>query len=156
MKRSVTILAALTLSAGAVMAEDVAPADVVFDDDGAVAVSLTGTPGDPANGAKVMATKSEGNCVACHVLSALDASFQGNVGPELNGVGSRWEEAQLRGILTNAKNTFPDTVMPAYYKVDGFIRPGNGFTGKAAEGPLDPLLTAQQIEDVIAFLMTQK
>ncbi len=156
MKRSVTILTALALSAGAAMAEDVAPADVVFDDDGAVAQSLTGAPGDPAKGAEVMGNKSMGNCVACHVLSSLDASFQGNVGPELNGVGDRWEEAQLRGILTNAKNTFPDTVMPAYYKVDGFTRPGDAFTGKAAEGPLEPLLTAQQIEDVIAFLMTQK
>ena len=46
--------------------------------------------------------------------------------------------------------------MPAYYKVDGFVRPGNAYTGKAPEGPLDPLLSAQQIEDVVAFLVTLK
>jgi sulfur-oxidizing protein SoxX len=51
---------------------------------------------------------------------------------------------------------FPDTMMPSFYKTEGFIRVGNGFSGKAAEGPVAPLLTAQQIEDVVAFLLTLK
>ncbi len=156
MKLSGTILLVLALSGSHVFAETVAPADVAFDDNGAVAKSLTGAPGDPAKGAAVMGDKKQGNCVACHQLGALDAPFQGNVGPELNGVASRWEEAQLRGILVNSKKTFEGTVMPAYYRVDGFNRPGDGFTGKAAKEPLAPLLSAEQIEDVIAFLMTQK
>ena len=74
----------------------------------------------------------------------------------LDGAGDRWTEADLRGIVSNAKKTFPGTMMPAYYKVDGYIRPGDAFTGKAAEEPLPPLLSGQQVEDVVAFLMTLK
>ena len=66
------------------------------------------------------------------------------------------DEAQLRGIVANAKMTFKDSFMPAFYKTDGFIRPGDGFTGKAAKGELPPILSAQQIEDVVAYLKTLK
>ena len=156
MKFTTLTLAAL-VAAGAAMAEPVAPVDVVFTEDGAVEASLSGMAGDAANGAKVVGSKKLGNCVACHEISALaDIPFQGEVGPALDGAGDRWEAAQLRGILSNSKLTFEGTVMPAYYKVDGFNRPSNAYTGKAAEGPLDPLLSAQDIEDVIAFLSTLK
>ena len=156
MRLSTLTLVATLIAAGAAQANPVAPADVKFTD-GAVADSLTGAAGDPAQGAEIMKSKKLGNCVACHEAAALsDAPFPGDVGPMLDGVGSRYDEAQLRGILTNAKMTFEGTVMPAYYKVDGFNRPGDGYTGKAATGPLDPLLSAAQIEDVIAFLMTLK
>ena len=156
MKLSTLTLAAI-LAAGTAIAGPVAPADVVFTEDGAVEASLSGAAGDPASGAKVMTTKSLGNCVACHEITALsEAPFHGNVGPSLDGVADRWNLAELRGILSNAKKTYEGTVMPAYYVVDGFTRPGNAYTGKAAEGALDPLLSAQQIEDVIAFLSTLK
>lgn len=138
-------------------AEMVAPKDVKFDESGAVEMSLTGKPGNAEAGAKVVGSKKAGNCVACHVVSALaDIPFQGEIGPALDGAADRWSEAELRGILANSKMTFEGTMMPAYYKVDGFIRPGNAYTGKAAEGPLDPLLSAEQIEDVVAFLSTLK
>lgn len=150
-------VAALLLAAGPVVAEDVAPADVVFDDYGAVEASLTGVPGNPEEGAKVMSNKSIGNCVACHAIAQLsDTPFQGEVGPELTWTGEARTEAELRGILVNSKKTFDGTIMPAYYKTTGFIRPGVGFTKKPAQEPLPPLLTAQQIEDTIAFLMTLK
>ena len=146
-----------SFAAGAAMAGPMAPADVVFNDEGAVEASLSGTAGDAANGAEIMKSKKKGNCISCHEVTALnDAPFHGEVGPMLDGAGDRWTEAQLRGILANSKMTFEGTVMPAYYKVDGFTRPGNAYTGKAAEGALDPLLNAQQIEDVVAFLMTLK
>lgn len=133
----------------------VAPSDVVHDEYGAVAASLTGVPGDPEAGKEVLTTRSLGNCVACHQVSALsDVPFQGDVGPSLDGVGDRWDEAQLRGIVVNAKMTFPDTIMPAFYKTEGFIRPGDGYTGKAAPADLPPILSAQQVEDVVAYLMT--
>ena len=151
-----TLTLAATFVAGAAFAEPVAPADVVFNEDGGVEASLTGVAGNPEEGAKVFATKSLGNCVACHEISTLDAPFPGNVGPSLDGVADRWDTTQLRGILTNSKMTFEGTVMPAYYKVDGFVRPGDAYTGKAPKGPLDPLLSAQQIEDVVAFLSTLK
>ncbi|SHK02102.1 sulfur-oxidizing protein SoxX [Shimia gijangensis] len=155
MKLSTLTLAAI-MTAGAAIAGPVAPADVVFSE-GAVAASLSGQPGDVANGAKIMSSKKLGNCIACHEVTALsEAPFHGEVGPLLDGVGDRWNQAELRGILSNAKLTYEGTVMPAYYKVDGFNRPGKAYTGKAADGPLDPLLSAQQIEDVVAFLMTLK
>lgn len=138
-------------------AEMVAPADVKFDEDGAVAMSLTGKAGNAEEGASVVGSKKKGNCVACHQVEALaDIPFQGEIGPALDGAADRWSEAELRGILTNSKMTFEGTMMPAYYKVDGFIRPGNAYTGKAPDGPLTPLLSAEQIEDVVAFLSTLK
>ena len=156
MKLSTLTLAAIMTAGAAMAGGQVAPADVVFSE-GAVAASLSGQPGDAASGAKIMSSKKLGNCIACHEVTALnEAPFHGEVGPMLDGVADRWNEAELRGILSNAKLTYEGTVMPAYYKVDGFNRPGNGYTGKAAEGPLDPLLDAQQIEDVVAFLMTLK
>lgn len=150
-------LAALVLTTGPVVAEDVAPAEVVFDEYGAVEQSLTGVPGNPDEGAKIMANKSIGNCVACHAVAQLsDTPFHGEVGPELSWTGEARTAAELRGILVNSKMTFEGTVMPAYYKTTGFIRPGEGFTKKPAQEPLPPLLTGQQIEDTIAFLMTLK
>lgn len=153
---TITLAAALTV-AGVATAETVVPGDVVFDEYGAVEMSLTGVAGDAASGEKIMVTKSKGNCVACHAVSVLSyAPFHGEVGPQLDWVGETWSEAELRGIMTNAKKTFEGTVMPAFYKVEGFVRPGKAYTGKAADGPLTPLLSAQEIEDVIAFLMTLK
>ena len=76
--------------------------------------------------------------------------------PPLGGVGEYRSAAELRGIVANAKMTFEGTVMPAFYKTSGFIRPGDGYTGKAAKEPIEPILSAQDIEDVVAFLMTLK
>jgi len=140
-----------------VVSGEVAAGDVKYAD-GAVAESLTGVAGDAEAGAKVMTTRGLGNCVACHMVSALPkAAFQGNIGPSLDGVASRHDEAQLRGIVANAKMTFDGSMMPSFYKKSGYIRPGNAYTGKAAaEADLSTLLTAQQIEDVVAFLKTLK
>src|SRR6056297_1561734 len=91
--------------------------------------------------------------VGRHANSEMsEIPFHGEIGPPLDGAGERWSEAQLRGMLVNAKNMFPGTMMPAFYKVDGFTRPGDDYTGTAAPADLDPILTAQQIEDVVAYL----
>ena len=156
MKRTL-ILAAAMIGTGAMLAaETVSSADVVYDEYGSIAASLSGTAGDPANGIEVMSSRSQGNCVACHQVSDLSAAFQGNVGPSLDGAADRWDEAQLRGIVANAKITFPDSIMPSFYKETGYIRAGNAYTGKAAGDELTTLLTAQQIEDVVAYLATLK
>jgi sulfur-oxidizing protein SoxX len=148
-------LAAAVVAAGAAVADTVASEDVVIDEYGAIEMSLTGVAGDPANGEKVMTTRGKGNCVACHQTTALDyAPFHGEVGPSLDGVGSRWNEAELRGLVAFAKKTFEGTVMPNFYQTSGFNRLGDAFTGKAGQEPTAPLLTAQEIEDVVAFLMT--
>jgi len=157
MKPLITTALAVLMASAAATAGEVAPKEVPFGEYGAVETSLTGKPGDPENGAVVMKTKSIGNCISCHEVSALkDAPFHGEIGPMLDGAGDRWSEAQLRGLVANAKKTFPGTMMPAYYKTSGYVRPGDAFTGKAAEEPLPPLLTAQQVEDVVAFLLTLK
>ncbi|SFI59686.1 sulfur oxidation c-type cytochrome SoxX [Celeribacter neptunius] len=156
MKRIATSLVALGLMTGAALAET-APGDIQFDEYGAVEASLTGTPGNPDEGRKIMTTKSMGNCVSCHeAVAYADVPFPGNIGPILDGAGSRWSEGELRGLVANAKMTFEGTVMPAFYKVDGFIRPGDAYTGKAAPADLPPILSAQQVEDVVAYLMTLK
>lgn len=82
--------------------------------------------------------------------------FHGEIGPPLDGVADRWSEAEIRGIVANAKVMFEGTMMPAFYKVDGFTRLGDAYTGKAHEGEVEPLLTGQQIEDVVSYLMTLK
>lgn len=138
------------------IAEDVMPSAVKYED-GAVAMSLSGTAGDAANGSIIVGDKKQGNCVACHQVSALaDVPFQGEIGPMLDGAGDRWSEAELRGIVANAKIMFEGSMMPSFYKTEGFIRPGNAYTGKAADDTFSSLLTAQQIEDVVAFLVTLK
>lgn len=159
-----TLKAAASLAAGAAgalvaawsAAAEVAPTEVVWVDEVLVPQSLTGVPGNPQAGVEVISQRSQGNCVACHQISALpQVPFQGNVGPSLDGVASRWSEAELRGILIDAKHMFPETRMPAFYRTTGFIRPGDGFTGRAANPEtFGPLLTAQQIEDTLAFLLT--
>jgi sulfur-oxidizing protein SoxX len=156
MKRQIAAGLLMSLAAGMSFAET-APGDVSYQE-GAVAQSLTGQPGDAAEGAKVMSSRALGNCVACHTVSAMpDVAFQGNVGPTLDGAGDRWEEAQLRGIVSNAKMTFEGTVMPSFYKTSGFIRPGEDYTGKAIDpAAITPILGAQQIEDVVAYLLTLK
>ena len=104
-----------------------------------------------------MTSRGKGNCIACHQVEALsDAPFHGEVGPPLDWVGDYRSAAELRGIVANAKMTFEGSVMPAFYKTSGFIRPGDAYTGKAAPDDLAPILTAQEIEDIVAFLQTLK
>jgi sulfur-oxidizing protein SoxX len=156
MTRRLWLAAAALIGAVSPAVSETAPKDVVFKE-GAVEASLTGVPGNPEEGVKVMTTNALGNCVACHQIAALpNVQFPGTIAPPLDGVASRWNEAQLRGIVTNAKMTFEGSFMPAFYKTEGFIRPGAAYTGKAPEGDLPPILTGQQIEDVVAYLMTLK
>lgn len=156
MTRLTGILAAALLAAGAAQAGGVVSPEEVTFEEGAIAMSLSGQPGNAANGPEIM-NKGAGNCIACHEVTALnDIPFHGEVGPPLDGAADRWSEAELRGIVANAKVMFEGSMMPSFYKTDGFIRLGDAYTGKAHEGAVAPLLTAQQIEDVVAFLMTLK
>lgn len=156
MKRHLALLVSATGFAATLAHADVMPTDVAFGETGEVEVSLTGAPGNPEEGSKIATTRALGNCVACHQISSNKADFQGNVGPVLDGAADRYSEAQLRGIVIDAKHTFADSVMPGMYKTGPFIRPGDGYTGKAAPADLPPILTAAQVEDVVAYLMTLK
>ncbi|MEE9426629.1 MAG: sulfur oxidation c-type cytochrome SoxX [Paracoccaceae bacterium] len=148
MKRTMITLTALVFTAGTAFSETAAT-DVVFDD-GAVSDSLTGVAGDAANGRNVFASRKKGNCLACHQnTDQNDQLFHGEVGPSLDGAADRWTEAELRGLLTNSKQTFEDTIMPSFYRITGFSRNQEKFEGKT-------ILTAQEVEDVLAYLQTLK
>ncbi|MGB0506058.1 MAG: sulfur oxidation c-type cytochrome SoxX [Pikeienuella sp.] len=141
--------AGIAAMAGAALADSTPPGEVQFVD-GAVAASLTNIAGDAAAGRNWFADRKLGNCLACHENSdRSDQSFHGEVGPSLDGAGSRWTEAELRGIVTNAKETFEGTIMPAFYRDSGYTRTLKKFDGKT-------ILSAQQVEDVIAYLSTLK
>lgn len=156
MTRQLCLAVAMSVTLATPAAPEIAPEKVAFNE-GKVETSLTGMPGDPENGIKVMTTAGLGNCVACHTVAALpDVQFPGNIAPPLDGVADRWSEGELRGIVANAKMTFDGSFMPAFYKTEGFVRPGGGYTGKAPDGDLPPILTGQQIEDVVAYLLTLK
>ncbi|TWB04003.1 sulfur oxidation c-type cytochrome SoxX [Bradyrhizobium stylosanthis] len=153
MRRSLVAAFALCLSAGGVRAQEPAklPAaepiklDVVND---SLPKSLTGTPGNAEAGKKVFLTRTLGNCLACHQVTSLKSEeFHGEFGPSLDGVAGRYTEAQLRLIVADPKRVFTDTVMPAFFKNDGLSRVRPEFVGKS-------ILTAAQVEDVIAFLKT--
>ena len=135
------------LLASAAFAEPVAPSVVKYED-GVVMASLTGVAGDPVNGRDVFKNRKQGNCLACHVNAEMpEESFHGEVGPEMAGVADRWSVGELRGIVSNSKMMFEGTIMPAFYRDTGLDRPLEKFSGKT-------ILTAQQVEDVVAYLRT--
>lgn len=153
--KTIAVAAMISLSgasmlASAARAEDVKPEAVKFTDM-TVSQSLTGKPGDAAAGAKVFVDRKLGNCLACHEVSALKKElFHGNVGPSLDGVADRWKPAELRAIVTDSKQVFgPETVMPGFYSLNVGINVRKDLVGKT-------ILTAQQVEDVVAYLETLK
>ena len=110
--------------------------------------SLTGVSGDPGAGRKIIIDRKRGNCLACHRVNALkDQPFHGDIGPSLNSVARRYNEPQMRQMLVDARKYFPKTIMPPFHSNDGVIRVRSKFVGKT-------ILTAQEIENVIAFLKT--
>jgi sulfur-oxidizing protein SoxX len=115
--------------------------------DDAIPQSLTGSPGDPARGRAIVANRQVGLCLLCHSGSFPEERFQGDLAPTLAGAGSRSTEGQLRLRIVDASRLNPATIMPPYYRTDGLARVAANFRAK-------PVLTAEQIEDVVAYLMT--
>jgi len=108
-------------------------------------VSLTGKKGDPQRGRQIVANRQVGLCLLCHGGPFPEERFQGDLAPDLKGVGSRLSEAQIRARIVDPGKTNPSTIMPAYYKVEGLSRVASSFRGKT-------ILGAEQIEDVVAYL----
>ena len=127
-------------------AAQVLPYEVVGD---AIPASLTGVPGDAASGRAIIANRQVGLCLLCHSGPFPEERFQGNLAPNMSGAGSRWSEAQLRLRLVDASRLNAASIMPAYYRTTGLNRVASAVQDK-------PLLGAQQIEDVVAFLRTLK
>jgi sulfur-oxidizing protein SoxX len=114
-----------------------------------IPVALTAVPGDSSRGRVAALNSRQGNCAICHRLPVADVAAFGDVGPSLEGVGGRLSVAQLRLRIVDARRSNPDSAMPAYHKVDGLFRVAAGYRNR-------PLLSAQEIEDIVAWLTTLK
>jgi sulfur-oxidizing protein SoxX len=112
----------------------------------AIVQPLTGTPGDAARGQRIVGDRSLGLCLLCH-RGPFPNEAQGSLAPDLAGAGARWSEGQLRLRIVDARRLNPATIMPSYYRNDGLERVGSAWRNQ-------PVLEAQQIEDVVAFLRT--
>ena len=113
----------------------------------AIPESLTGQKGDSVRGRAIVASRQVGLCLLCHTGPFPEERFQGNLAPDLKGAGTRWSEGELRLRIVDARAANPDTIMPPYYVADGLTRVAPAFRDK-------PILTAEQIEDVVAYLVT--
>jgi sulfur-oxidizing protein SoxX len=139
-------LLALAVSPDPARAEPAAVASfgVVGD---AIPQPLTATPGDAARGRSIVGNRQVGLCLLCHTGPFPEERFQGNLAPDLAGAGARWSEGQLRLRLVDGRRLNAQTIMPSYHRTDGLERVGSAWKSR-------PVLAAQQIEDVVAFLAT--
>jgi len=106
-------------------------------------------PGDAQRGRAIVADRQVGLCLLCHSGPIPEERFQGNLAPDLAGAGSRWTEAQLRQRVVDSRRINPQSIMPAYYRSEGLFQVGGAWRGKT-------LFSAQQVEDVVAYLATLK
>jgi sulfur-oxidizing protein SoxX len=144
----VSLLAAVAAPCAAALAgaraDELRPYVVVGD---AIPASLTGSAGDPERGRAIVGNRQVGLCLLCHTGPFPEEHFQGSLAPDLAGAGARASAGELRLRIVDASRLNPNTIMPPYYRVDGLERVAPNFRGK-------PILSAEQIEDVVAFLMT--
>jgi sulfur-oxidizing protein SoxX len=125
------------------MAQTLQPYVVAGD---AIAASLTGAPGDVTRGRALVLNRTS-TCILCHSGPFPEEKFQGDLAPDLTGSGVRWSEGQLRLRIVDASRLNPATIMPSYYRIDGLTRVGAAWRGKS-------ILSAEQIEDIVAYLVT--
>ncbi|MCA1359248.1 sulfur oxidation c-type cytochrome SoxX [Bradyrhizobium sp. IC3069] len=124
-------------------ADELVPYTIVGD---GIPASLTGSPSDATRGRALVLARTT-TCILCHSGPFPETRFQGDLAPDLAGAGNRWSASQLRLRLVDASRFNPDTIMPSYYRNDGLVRVGRNFAGK-------PILSAAEIEDIVAFLAT--
>ncbi|BAL78459.1 sulfur oxidation c-type cytochrome SoxX [Bradyrhizobium cosmicum] len=143
-KASVHIAALIAASiACAANADELVPYKIAGD---GIADSLTGSPGDAIRGRALVLARTT-TCILCHSGPFPEARFQGDLAPDLAGTGNRWTAGQLRLRLVDASRFNAETIMPSYYRNAGLLRVGRNFDGK-------PILSAAEIEDIVAFLAT--
>jgi sulfur-oxidizing protein SoxX len=136
----------LLLATPPAVANDLRPFTITGD---AIAEPLTGTAGEAARGRVIVADRQKGLCLLCHTGPFAEQRFQGTLAPDLRGAGARWNAGQLRLRSVDSGKLNPATIMPAYYRIEGLTRVGSAWHNK-------PVLTADEIEDVVAFLVTLK
>jgi sulfur-oxidizing protein SoxX len=116
----------------------------------AIKKPLAGLKGNPERGRKIVTDKQKGNCLACHQMPIQEEGFHGSFGPPLDGLGNRLTAAQIRLRIADEQLINPLTVMPSYYKNPKTInRISDEYFGKT-------VLTAQEVEDVVAYLSSLK
>lgn len=140
---TIGIAAAVVLLSAPAMCEALVPYNVVGD---AIPAPLTGTAGDAARGRTIVVAR-QNTCLLCHSGPFAEQAFQGNLAPDLSGTGARWSAGQLRLRLVDASRLNAATIMPSYYRIDGLARVGANWRDR-------PILSAEQIEDVVAYLGT--
>ncbi len=114
-----------------------------------IPASLTGAKGDPARGRAIVANRQVGLCLLCHSGPFPEERFQGNLAPDLTAVGARFSEGEIRLRIVDPTKVNPQSIMPAYYRTEGLERVAPAYRGKT-------VLTAEQIEDIVAYLSTLK
>ncbi len=129
----IMVIALLVIAPGQAFADGLAP--------------LTDQPGNPAEGERLVRDTSRASCLICHTISTLDEKDQGEIGPNLDGVADRWTEAELRLRIVDARQLNPDTMMPPYFSLVGLYKVAEAYQGQT-------IYSAQEVEDVVAFLMT--
>ena len=139
----------MATGAAAVAQDSMELVKFMVDDESSIAQSLTGKPGDAVAGRKAAINRKQGNCLACHVMPIPEQPFHGLIAPDLAGIASRYSEGELRLRVVDSKIINPDSFMPAFYRNEGFHRVLKKFKGKT-------ILTAEQVEDIVAYLMTLK
>lgn len=118
-------------------------------DAGGISAPLGGLTGDPARGRALVAARDAANCVLCHAVPAGVAARSGDLGPSLVGVGMRLTPPQLRLRVVDSSRVNADSIMPPYYRVTGLDDVAAQYRGK-------PILSAQQVEDIVAWLAALK
>jgi sulfur-oxidizing protein SoxX len=140
----VAVLLPLLLAQSASAKTPLRPYHVEAD---AIPHSLTGRPGDPVEGRRIVGDRQGGLCLLCHSGPFPEQPLQGTLAPNLAGAANRWSEGQLRLRIVDAGRATPGTIMPSYYRTEGLVQVAPAFAGK-------PILSAEQIEDVVAYLAT--
>jgi sulfur-oxidizing protein SoxX len=106
---------------------------------------LSGVNADPLTGRAIFVARDAGHCVLCHRVSDLNAPFQGNLGPELDGVGARLTAGQIRYRIVDASRLNPATIMPPYYRSEGLVQVASGYRGAT-------VLSAADVDHLVAWL----
>jgi L-cysteine S-thiosulfotransferase len=146
--RQFALILPLLCSSNATMAQSQGVSNIKIEGD-SIPLSLDGLSGDAARGRAIVVNRQKGLCLLCHSGPFPEERFQGNLSPSLAGAGSRSSAGQIRLRMVNSELVNKDSIMPAYHRIEPFNRVAPAFNGK-------PILNAQEIEDVVAFVMTLK